>query len=152
MMKVLTVCLGNICRSPAAKGILEYLAKEKGLDLHVESAGTAAFHIGKLPDARSIKTLKSVGIDITQQRARQICVEDFHEFDWIVAMDSENLANLKHIQPLSSKANVVMFGCYRDGVNFGEVDDPYYGGDAGFEAMKVQLFSIADDFLANAYE
>ncbi|WP_331709529.1 low molecular weight protein-tyrosine-phosphatase [Marinomonas atlantica] len=152
MMKVLAVCLGNICRSPAAQGILEHLAREKGLDLQVESSGTAAYHVGKLPDARSIKILKSVGIDITQQRARQVCVEDFNEFDWIVAMDSENLTNLKHIQPLNSKAKVVMFGRYRNGIDFGEVDDPYYGGDLGFEAMKDQLFTIAEDFLANAYE
>lgn len=151
-MKVLTVCLGNICRSPAAQGILEYLAQEKGVSVFVDSAGTAAYHVGKQPDARSIKVLKSVGIDITEQRARQVSDTDFQEFDWIVAMDSENLANLKRIQPAGSKAKVVMFGQYRSGVNFGQVDDPYYGGESGFESMKDQLFDIGEDFLANLYE
>jgi protein-tyrosine-phosphatase len=152
MIKVLTVCLGNICRSPAAQGILEHLAESKKLPIEVDSAGTAAYHIGNLPDKRSIKTLKDVGIDITTQRARQVKVEDFDEFDWIVAMDAENLANLKRIAPSYAKAKVVMFGCYRNDVNFGEVDDPYYGGDDGFVAMKDQLFEIAEDFLAHIYD
>lgn len=151
-MKVLTVCLGNICRSPAAQGILEHLAQQQGLDVAVDSAGTAAYHIGKLPDARSIRTLKHAGIDITQQRARQVSVADFDRFDWIVAMDADNLANLKRIAPAQCRAKVVMFGRYREGVDFGEVDDPYYGGDQGFDAMKEQLMTISNDFLAHLYD
>lgn len=151
-MKVLTVCLGNICRSPAAQGILEHLSQQQGLDVAVDSAGTAAYHIGKLPDARSIRTLDGAGIDITLQRARQVSVADFDRFDWIVAMDAENLANLKRIAPAQYRANVVLFGRYRDGVDFGEVDDPYYGGDQGFEDMKDQLMTISNDFLAHLYD
>ena len=151
-MKVLTVCLGNICRSPAAQGILEHFAQQKGLDISVDSAGTAAYHIGKLPDARSIRALKSAGIDISHQRARQVTLSDFDRFDWIVAMDAENLVNLQRIKPAQCHAKVVMFGRYRDAVNFGEVDDPYYGGDQGFEDMKNQLMMISNDFLDHLYD
>ncbi|SBS31820.1 Low molecular weight protein-tyrosine-phosphatase YfkJ [Marinomonas aquimarina] len=151
-MKLLTVCLGNICRSPAAQGILEHLAQQRGVDLSVDSAGTAAYHVGKLPDARSIRTLSNAGIDITHQRARQVSPEDFHRFDWILAMDAENLANLQRIAPAGHEAKVVMFGRYRKGVDFGEVDDPYYGGEQGFEDMKQQLIKISNDFLAHLYE
>ena len=118
----------------------------------MDSAGTAAYHIGKLPDSRSIRTLKSAGIDITNQRARQVTVADFDRFDWIVAMDADNLANLKRIAPANYRAKVVMFGRYRDGVDFGEVADPYYGGDQGFEDMKDQLVMISNDFLAHLYD
>lgn len=151
-MNVLTVCLGNICRSPAAQGILEHLSQQQGLDLSVDSAGTAAYHVGKLPDARSIRTLKNAGIDITNQRARQVTAADFDRFDWIVAMDADNLANLKRIAPRQCRAKVVMFGRYRQGVDFGEVEDPYYGGDQGFEDMKDQLTIISNDFLAHLYD
>ncbi|MBM6549990.1 low molecular weight protein-tyrosine-phosphatase [Marinomonas ostreistagni] len=148
-MKVLTVCLGNICRSPAAQGILQHVADQQGVALELDSAGTAAYHIGKQPDKRSIKALNEVGLDITHQRARQVAQDDFDQFDWILAMDSENLANLKRLKPANCRAKVVMFGRYRDGVNFGEVDDPYYGGDSGFASMREQLFEIAEDFVAN---
>lgn len=94
-MKILVVCLGNICRSPAAQGIFEYLACSQSLDLTVDSAGTAAYHIGKRPDARSINALAQVGIDISKQSARQVSQQDFYEFDWILAMDKENLLNLQ---------------------------------------------------------
>ena len=147
-MKVLTVCLGNICRSPAAQGILESVAKQQGLTLSLDSAGTAAYHIGKQPDSRSIRALAEVGIDISQQRARQVRLSDFEQFDWIVAMDAQNLANLRSIAPEHHQAKVVMFGAYRDGVSLGEVDDPYYGGDVGFVKMREHLFTIAEDFLS----
>lgn len=151
-MKVLTVCLGNICRSPAAQGILESVAREQGVAIALDSAGTAAYHIGKQPDARSIKALRAVDIDITQQRARQVTLTDFDAFDWIVAMDSENLANLRRLKPDNCRAKVVLFGRYRDGVDFGEVDDPYYGGESGFADMREQLFDIANDFVAHIHK
>ncbi|RUM55036.1 MAG: low molecular weight phosphotyrosine protein phosphatase [Marinomonas sp.] len=151
-MKILVVCLGNICRSPAAQGIFEYLACSQSLDLTVDSAGTAAYHIGKRPDARSINALAQVGIDISKQSARQVGQQDFYEFDWILAMDKENLLNLQSIKPLDATAKVVMFGGFDSAAEFGEVDDPYYGGDAGFVVMRKHLFAIAESFLERHYE
>lgn len=146
-IRVLTVCLGNICRSPAAQGILQREAELKGLNLSLDSAGTAAYHIGKLPDSRSIETLKQVGIDITEQRARQVTEDDFYVFDWILAMDRANYQKLKQLQPSQSPAKLVMFGEFADYVSLGEVDDPYYGGEEGFTAMRHHLIEIAKRFL-----
>jgi protein-tyrosine phosphatase len=146
--KVLTVCLGNICRSPAAQGIIESLsAKSKSVFLELDSAGTAAYHIGSPPDSRSIAALKQVGIHIDQQKARQVSKADFDEFDWILAMDRENLANLKKIQPKHSRATLVLFGEFHPSVAFGEVVDPYYGGESGFIEMRQHLTNIAQAFV-----
>ncbi|MEO9275313.1 low molecular weight protein-tyrosine-phosphatase [Marinomonas sp. 5E14-1] len=145
--KVLTVCLGNICRSPAAQGILEKIATTQKLYLELDSAGTAAYHVGNPPDSRSISALKKVGIDISGQKAREVSVEDFHEFDWILAMDRANLINLCKIQPEDSPAKVVMFGEFNELANFGEVDDPYYGGTEGFAFMREHLTDIANAFV-----
>lgn len=145
--KVLTVCLGNICRSPAAQGILENIATTQQLHLELDSAGTAAYHVGNPPDSRSISALRKVGIDISGQKARQVRVEDFHEFDWILAMDRANLANLRKIQPKDSPAKVVMFGEFNEQATFGEVDDPYYGGTEGFASMREHLTDIANAFV-----
>ena len=92
MSKILMVCLGNICRSPLAEGILK--AKTNHLDVVVDSAGTAAYHVGEKPDIRSIEIANKYGIDLTSQRARQFSVNDFDEFDKIYAMDSSNYANI----------------------------------------------------------
>ncbi|WP_369921652.1 low molecular weight protein-tyrosine-phosphatase [Marinomonas polaris] len=145
--KVLTVCLGNICRSPAAQGILESVAAKHDVFLELDSAGTAAYHLGNPPDSRSIKALHQVGIDISRHQARQVTKDDFHKFDWILAMDRENLSNLKKIQPQDSKAILVMFGEFYDHAAFGEVADPYYGGDEGFTEMRKHLCRIADSFV-----
>lgn len=148
--QVLVVCLGNICRSPAAQGILESIANNRGLkSLSVDSAGTAAYHVGNSPDSRSIKALRSVGIDISSQKARKVTSEDFERFDWIMAMDRENLQNLRAIQPVGSKAKLVLFGKYRQDVNFGEVEDPYYGGSEGFTHMREHLQTIAESFISH---
>ncbi len=145
--KVLTVCLGNICRSPAAQGILEKTAANHNVFLELDSAGTAAYHVGNPPDPRSIAALHQANIDISNQKARQVREEDFHYFDWIVAMDKANLMNLRKIQPKGSRAHVVMFGEFTDDVHFGEVDDPYYGGEEGFSAMREHLANISESFV-----
>jgi protein-tyrosine phosphatase len=141
------VCLGNICRSPAAQGILETVASKNRLFLDIDSAGTAAYHVGNPPDSRSIAALNNVGIDIRQQKARQVTISDFNEYDWILAMDRENLLNLKKIQPEHGKATVVMFGEFDQHVTLGEVVDPYYGGDEGFVVMRKHLTDIAQAFV-----
>lgn len=145
--KVLTVCLGNICRSPAAQGILEKVASDNKLILELDSAGTAAYHVGNSPDSRSVMALKTIGINIGHQKARQVIQADFDEFDWILAMDKENLANLRKIQPEHSRAKLVMFGEFHSSVSFGEVADPYYGGDEGFALMREHLTQISDAFV-----
>ncbi len=89
-MKILMVCLGNICRSPLAEGIMQKLIKENGLDWQVDSAGTGGYHIGRKPDSRSIKVAKANGIDISGQAARKFTVADFDDFDHIIVMDQQN--------------------------------------------------------------
>ena len=151
-MKILTVCLGNICRSPAAQGILEYIAEVRSIPVTIDSAGTAAYHIGNLPDQRSIKALKQIGIDISAQRARKVCTQDFYDFDWILAMDRQNLSNLMEIMPSDASARVVMFGEFDGTAQYGEVADPYYGREAGFALMREHLVQIAEDFFGKYYE
>ncbi|BFM48178.1 low molecular weight protein-tyrosine-phosphatase [Marinomonas sp. THO17] len=146
-IRVLTVCLGNICRSPAAQGILSSEAAKRGMNLTLDSAGTAAYHVGNLPDSRSIAALQKIAIDITDQRARQVSESDFDEFDWILAMDRDNLRNLKKIKPAKCRAKVVMFGEFTSGQTYGEVDDPYYDGEQGFIIMRQHLMDISQAFL-----
>lgn len=147
-MKVLMVCLGNICRSPAAQGVLEFLARKHRLDIQVDSAGTAAYHIGKRPDARSIAALAEIGIDISQQRARQVSRHDFEEFDWILAMDRDNLNNLAQLAPAQGRAKIALLGEYRNGLNGGEVADPYWGEAAEFAQMREHLMDLLQDFIS----
>ncbi len=131
--KVLFVCLGNICRSPTAHGVFQTLVAQHGLDalIEVDSAGTAAYHIGKAPDARSVKAAASRGYDLSALRARQVSAKDFQEYDYILAMDEENLANLKRIQPDDYQGKLSLFLAYGQCMEK-EVPDPYYGGDQGF--------------------
>ena len=96
-MKILMVCLGNICRSPMAEGILRDKVSKLSYDIEVDSAGTAAYHIGEAPDSRMIETAMSRGINISDLRARQFCVNDFDVFDKIYAMDVSNLSNMQQL-------------------------------------------------------
>lgn len=147
--QVLVVCLGNICRSPAAQGVLEHLIEQNGLDIEVNSAGTAAYHIGKAPDSRSISCLAEIGIDISNQRARQVNSSDFELFDWILAMDAENLKNLKSLAPKNCRAKVVLFGRANPDCDLGEVADPYYGDQQGFVDMREHLLLLSQQFLTH---
>ncbi|MEM8791764.1 MAG: low molecular weight protein-tyrosine-phosphatase [Pseudomonadota bacterium] len=127
-MRILCVCLGNICRSPMAEGAVRKLAAEAGLDVQVDSAGTGAYHIGNPPDPRGLAAAEARGYDNTAQRARQVRAEDFHAFDLIVAMDRANLRNLEAQRPVGAKAEIRLFD--PDGK---EIPDPYYGGPADYE-------------------
>ncbi len=140
-MRILMVCLGNICRSPLAEGILKHKARQRGLDWWVDSAGTGGWHVGELPDQRSIDVARRFGIDITDQRARQVRPEDFERFDLIFAMDRQNLQHLQqmtsrpeHLQKIRFLLDVLYPGQER------EVPDPYYGGPEGF----VQVFRLVE--------
>ena len=136
MIKILTVCLGNICRSPAAEGILrDQLIKAgavEGKDFILDSAGTSAWHINNAPDNRSQAVCKSYGIDISAQKARQIKFTDGEEYDYILEMDYSNLENLKKVIGGDVKAEVALFDTV-------EVNDPYYSPSDGFEIMYQQL-------------
>ncbi|MFT2111318.1 low molecular weight protein-tyrosine-phosphatase [Marinomonas sp. 2405UD68-3] len=147
-IKVLTVCLGNICRSPAAQGILENVsASRKGFTLTLDSAGTAAYHTGSAPDVRSIKELKKRSIDISQQKARQVQQSDFEFFDWILAMDRSNYQNLINMAPVHYHHKVVLFGELPGMSVLGSVKDPYYDGDEMFKVMADHLVELSTNFL-----
>ncbi|KAM0792779.1 hypothetical protein ACM66B_002549 [Microbotryomycetes sp. NB124-2] len=140
---VLAVCLGNICRSPMAEAVLQDLAEKRGLDVKVDSAGTAGYHIGEEPDERTVATCKKHGVPI-DSLARQLERADFDKFDYIVGMDEMNMENIRRIQPTGSKAKVAMFGEYGDGK---PIRDPYYGGNSGFETCFKQCTSYSEGLL-----
>lgn len=125
---VLMVCLGNICRSTLAHGIFEHLSKDYSITL--DSAGTANYHTGNTPDSRSIKIAAARGINIANQKARQFIAADFDAFDYIFVMDHENLNNVLKLAKTESDRNKVLLPLESD-----EVEDPYYGGDQGFEIV-----------------
>ena len=138
MSKILMVCLGNICRSPLAEGILK--AKTNHLDVVVDSAGTAAYHVGEQPDIRSIEIANKYGIDLTSQRARQFSVNDFNKFDKIYAMDSSNYANIISLardEKDRNKVDVILNES--NPKSFQSVPDPYYGGENGFQDVYEML-------------
>jgi protein-tyrosine phosphatase len=138
MKKILMVCLGNICRSPLAEGILK---SKLNPDFYiVDSAGTSAYHIGELPDHRSIAIAKKNGIDISNQRARKFIANDFNEFDLIYAMDIENYHNICSLS--TNKSNLLKVKLILNEINPLKdlsVPDPYYGGDYGFENVYEML-------------
>lgn len=130
--KILFVCLGNICRSPLAEAAFRHAAAEAGLEVKVDSAGTADYHVGQPPDPRSVDEARRRGIDITHYRGRQLSEGDFHEFDYILGMDASNMANIARVDPGNGKARVAMLLDLVPGKEGREVGDPYYGGAEGF--------------------
>jgi protein-tyrosine phosphatase len=147
-MKILMVCLGNICRSPLAEGILSL--KGKHLDLEVDSAGTAAYHIGKQPDIRSIEIANKYTIDLNQQRARQFSRADFDKFDIIYAMDTNNYAHLISLASTETERNKIRM--ILNEINpkaYQSVPDPYYGGENGFQDIYNMLDKACDKIIQN---
>ena len=147
-MKILMVCLGNICRSPLAEGILVH--KTKQLDIKVDSAGTGAYHVGELPDKRSIEIADNYNINLRNQRARQFSRADFDEFDIIYAMDTNNLAHLislaeteKELKKIRLILNEINPGACKS------VPDPYYGGANGFQNVYNMLNEACDKIIQN---
>lgn len=133
MTSVLFVCLGNICRSPLAEGALRAEAVRRGLDLHVESAGTGNWHAGEPPDPRAIAAAWRRGVDISGQRARQVRTEDFRTFDLILALDRQNLRDLMSIAPADATARLRLLLDHTPGREGQDVADPWYGEDADFD-------------------
>jgi protein-tyrosine phosphatase len=136
-MQILFVCLGNICRSPTVEGVARELARREvpHLGLHFDSAGTADYHVGDPPDARSIRAARPRGYDLSSLRARQLQRGDFHRFDLLLAMDGENLSNMLRIAPAGHAHRARLFLDYAPDAGTTGVPDPYYGDAAGFERV-----------------
>ena len=138
MTSVLFVCLGNICRSPTAEAV--FRARAVKADIKIDSAGTGAWHAGEGPDPRSRAEGERRGYSFAGQAARKVRVQDFHDFDFILAMDASNLSDLQAIQPNTGTAQLSLFL-----PNGADVPDPYYGGPDGF-ARVVDLIEEASDY------
>lgn len=150
-MKVLMVCLGNICRSPLAHGLLREKAQDHTLNVEVDSAGTSGFHVGEAPDPRMRETAKKFGLNIDDLRARQFTSQDFNDFDLIYAMDQSNLKNILSLATSESDKNKVhlILNESNPGNNL-EVPDPYYGGDQGFIDVY-NMLDLATDKIIEKY-
>lgn len=138
-MRILIVCLGNICRSPMAQGILESAAQKAGLDWHIDSAGTGSWHVGERPDRRAIAVCDRFGIDISDQRARQFTPADFDRYDLILTMDDENYHTVTRMVRNDAHRNKVRPVMSFSELENGIVPDPYY--DGSFE----KVYRILDD-------
>lgn len=136
-MKILFVCLGNICRSPTAEAVFRTVAARDAPDLPIEidSAGTAGYHIGEPPDPRTCEAAHRRGYDLSPLRARIVEPGDFEKFDLILAMDRENLDVLRRRAPPNARERVRLFLEFAPGAPVNEVPDPYYGGPNGFEEV-----------------
>lgn len=125
-MRVLFVCLGNICRSPAAEGVFRAAAEAAGLDVEADSAGTAGWHVGNPPYGPMISAASGRGIDLQSLRARQFSARDFDRFDLIIAMDSENMKDIERLRPAGNETPVRLFLDFAPHTGASEVPDPYY--------------------------
>jgi protein-tyrosine phosphatase len=153
MKKILLVCMGNICRSPMAEGVVRDVFKQRGIEAELDSAGTISFHSGESPDRRAIAELHKHKIDISKLKARQIKSKDLEYYDHIFAMDQNNYADILTLTPTGFEHKVDMF------MNISEPDkniaipDPYYGGEQGFtnvyEMIKKSAEALADKIINN---
>lgn len=143
MLNILCVCMGNICRSPMAEGILQKVSSERGLGWIVDSAGTSDYHIGDAPDSRSIAMARHHGLDISGQRARRFSKDDFENFDLILVMDRDNMRDVLALAPNDSAAKKVRL--FRHDQL--DVQDPYYGVDRDFKVMYDVLMKHANQWV-----
>lgn len=140
---VLFVCLGNICRSPLAEAAFRAEAEARGLAVDIDSAGTGDWHVGRPPDPRSQAEALRHGIDISGYRAAQVSAEDFRHFTHIIALDEQNLADLRAIAPLDNRAKLSLLLDHVPGRAGQSVGDPYYGGPLDFEATWADVRAAA---------
>jgi protein-tyrosine phosphatase len=146
VVSVLFVCLGNICRSPTAEGVLRARLAEAGLAdrVHVDSAGTGSWHVGNPPDPRAVAAAADRGFDLTALRARQVTREDLDRFDYVLAMDGSNLRDLERLAPGRARR----FLEFADGAQANDVPDPYYGDGDGFARVLDLIEAAADGLVA----
>ena len=154
MIRVLFVCMGNICRSPTAEGVFRHVVEEAGLSMQIEidSAGTSDFQKGDPPDKRAQQVALRRGYNLSRLKARQVRPQDFHEFDHILAMDMKNLRDLNAIYPDGAKAKVSLMLDYAQKSTLREVPDPYYGGPQGFELVLDLVEDAGRGFLQHLIE
>lgn len=150
-VKVLFVCMGNICRSPTAHGVFRHLVQQAGLAhlIEIDSAGTHAYHVGEPPDKRSSATAKRRGVDLSDLRARQVNVEDLYRFDYILSMDHDNHARLMEMAVPEVGHKVRLFLTFAPMPSTQEVPDPYYGGADGFENVYDLVQAASEGLLAD---
>lgn len=147
-MKVLFVCLGNICRSPTAEGVFRRTLEQAGMAdaVQIDSCGVGNWHIGKAPDARAQQAALLRGIDLSGLRARQLSEQDFHDFDYVLGMDQDNLRAMRDLKPANSQAHVGLLLDFA-GTPGAEVPDPYYGGDEGFESVLNMIEAASEGLI-----
>lgn len=148
-MRLLFVCMGNICRSPSAEGVFRRVLAERApqLSIEIDSAGTHDYHVGNPPDRRAVEAAKRRGIDLSQLRARQVSEEDFERFDLILVMDEENLAELRQRAPARYHDRIRLLMEFAPEATSRWVPDPYYGGASGFEEVLDLLEEAAEGLL-----
>lgn len=151
MVKVLFVCLGNICRSPMAEGVFRHRVQEQGLEefVFIDSAGTHAYHIDEPPDPRAQETARRYGADISGLRGRQVRTRDIEEFHYVLAMDRENLANLRKLCSPGLIDKPRLFLEFARERRVDEVPDPYFGGQSGFDQVLDLIDDAAQGLLAD---
>jgi protein-tyrosine phosphatase len=151
MVRVLFVCLGNICRSPTAEGVFRQVVRQASLAdyIDIDSAGTHAYHIGDPPDRRAQAAAARRGVDLSGLRGRQATPRDIEEFDYVLAMDRENLQNLQAICPSGLEAKLRLFLEFAGERVEREVPDPYFGGESGFDRVLDMIEDAAQGLLAD---
>ncbi|MBV7394147.1 low molecular weight protein-tyrosine-phosphatase [Mameliella sediminis] len=143
--RILFVCLGNICRSPSAQAVVRAKARARGLDLHLDSAGTGAWHVGEPPYGAMQKAARARGYEMSDLRARQVTIEDFNRFDLIVAMDGQNLDDLKDLAAGTGQAGLCLMTDFAPDTGATHVPDPYYTRD--FDGTLDLIERCADGLL-----
>lgn len=148
-MRILFVCMGNICRSPTAEGVFRHVLKARApdLDIEIDSAGTHDYHVGEPPDRRAIEAARRRGVDLSALRARTVAASDFERYDLILAMDDENFAELRRRAPSRYRERVRLIMEYAPAAASRHVPDPYYGGAQGFEDVLDLLEEAAEGLL-----
>lgn len=141
---ILFLCLGNICRSPLAEGAARVAFQEAGIAAKLDSAGTGDWHIGRAPDPRAQAEAVRRGTDISDLRARQLCVSDFYDFDYILAADAQNIADARTIMPADATAKLQLMLDWAADYPRTSVTDPYYGDDDGFAETWADVSAVAD--------
>jgi protein-tyrosine phosphatase len=151
MVKVLFVCMGNICRSPTAEGVFQHHLAAQGLErqVSVDSAGTHGWHEGNPPDPRSVSAARDRGIDISYLRSRKVRPSDFTEFDYILAMDRDNFNDMVDVAVMDGTARVQLFLEFASDLDATDVPDPYYGGESGFDHVLDLIEAASEGLIAH---
>lgn len=153
-IKVLFICMGNICRSPTAEGVFRHRVEQQGLlhAIETDSAGTHAYHVGEQPDGRAQATARDRGIDLSDLRARSVSLSDYEDFDLILAMDNDNYNILMAQSPAHAKPKISLFMDFAPQRKEREVPDPYFGGQNGFEKVFEMVEEASEGLLRHIRE